>query len=62
MRKGKDGYWYPEPGDSEKIFGPGSYIDWENNTVYAADGKVYRGVQVNMEDIKRMIEAALKDR
>jgi hypothetical protein len=52
-RKGK--WYYPHIEETKRIFGPGCYIDFENNTIYGADGKVYRNVQVNRADVERLI-------
>ena len=41
--------------ETAKIFGPGCRIDFERNIVYGADGNVYEDVQINREDLERLL-------
>jgi hypothetical protein len=34
-------------------FAPGHYLDWENNTLYGANGKVYRGLTISLDALLR---------
>jgi hypothetical protein len=59
MGKRKGNRYYPDIEETKAVFGPGYYIDWENNTIYGANGKVYRDVQVCREDIERLLAEEL---
>jgi hypothetical protein len=50
------------PEESRKIFGPGCFIDWENNTIYGADGNVYRDVKVSRKDVDKLIAEYLREK
>jgi hypothetical protein len=62
MGKHKGGRYYPDAEEMKAVFGPGCRIDWENNTIYGANGKVYRDVEINKEDLDRMIQEILAER
>jgi hypothetical protein len=59
----RKGDWvYPNQAETRKIFAPGCHIDWDNNIVYGADGKVYRDVRICREDLDRLIKEELARR
>jgi len=37
-------------------FGPGCYLDIENNTLYGVSGVIYRNVEVNRKDLEKLLK------
>lgn len=62
MAKRKGEWVYPTAAETRKIFGPGCIVDWENNVVYGADGKVYTDVRIHKADIDRLVMEELARR